>query len=105
MEAEKDLSCTGVAWTAPRIRAPPKKGAMKVPKELKAWARLSRLAAVAWGPRLVTYGFAETWRPVMPAARITRAVRKRGKDAVAAAGRKSRAPMAMMIRPMTMVCL
>src|SRR5258705_13564074 len=44
-----------------RMSRPPRKGAMAVPRELKACARFSRLEAVFGGPRTGTYGFAATW--------------------------------------------
>src|ERR1700730_12435835 len=72
----------------------PSNGAMVVPRELNAWARFKRLAAVFGGPRTATYGFAETCKTVIPAASTISAARNKGKgkDGTLAAGIKSAAP-------------
>ena len=61
-------------------------GAMVVPNELKAWARLRRLDAPSSGPSTEMYGFAATCRMVMPDATTNKASRKRAKRRVDAAG-------------------
>ena len=78
---------------------------MVVPKELKAWVRFNLLEAVSGGPKTATYGFAATCKAVIPAAKIIKAPRKSGNEAVLAAGMKSSAPTPMVKRPVTMVFL
>ena len=73
--------CGEIGLAPRRMSIEPKKGAINVPTELNACAILSRLEAVAAGPMMVTYGFAATWPVVMPAARMTTAIRKMGKAA------------------------
>jgi len=48
-------------------------GDIVVPRELNAWAKVSRLLAVAGAPSMEISGFATTWTVVMPAASTNRA--------------------------------
>ena len=58
-----------VRTVLPRMNAAPTSGAMVVPSELNACARLRRDEAVRAGPSAATYGLAATCRTVIPPAR------------------------------------
>ena len=55
---------------------PPKIGAMAVPSEFNACARVRRLELVCSGPSSATYGLAATCSTVMPVASTNSAPRK-----------------------------
>ena len=88
-----------------RISSPPKYGATVVPSELNACVRFSRLDAVFAGPSTATYGLADTWSAVIPAASTPNANRNNAYDGTIAAGMNSNAPIAISSRPPTMVDL
>src|SRR5882762_6746022 len=71
-----------------RIKCAPIQGKIVVPRELKACVRFKRLEAVCGFPSTATYGFAATWRIVMPVARMINAARKNGNEGILAAGMK-----------------
>src|SRR5690242_1868367 len=96
-------NCSTARGAALRISSPPTFGAMVVPSELNAWVRFRRLDAVSGLPKRPTYGFAATCRPVIPAARMTSAVRNNAYDATDAAGKNRNAPPAIVINPTTIV--
>src|SRR5467141_3433366 len=88
-----------------RIKCAPIQGKIVVPRELKACVRLKRLEAVCGLPNTATYGFAATWRMVMPVARMINAARKNGNEGILAAGKKARHATTMVSSPATMALL
>ncbi len=70
-----------------------------VPRELKAWAKVRRLWAVAGGPSMEIRGFATTWTMVIPAASTNRAARNATNSAECEAGMKPRQPSIITRRP------
>ncbi len=72
-----------------------------VPSELNAWAKVSRLDAVAGSPSAEISGLATTWTIVTPAARTNSATRKVQNSPEPAAGTNSRHPAAITASPIT----
>src|SRR6266571_7127294 len=88
-----------------RIKCAPTQGKTVVPRELKACVRFKRLEAV-WGlPNTATYGFAATWRIVIPVARMISAARKNGNEGIFAAGKNARHAATIVSSPTTMALL
>ena len=70
-----------------------------VPSELKAWAKVSRLCAVCFGPSSEISGLATTWTMVMPLASTNSATRKSPNAALAETGTNSRQPAIIVSSP------
>src|SRR5258705_4429918 len=88
-----------------RIKCAPIQGKVVVQRELKACVRFKRLEAVGGLPSTATYGFAATWRIVMPVARMINAARKNGNEGILAAGKKARQATTIVSSPATMALL
>src|SRR5258708_35316194 len=88
-----------------RSKGAPIQGKIVVPRELKACVRFKRLEAVCGFPSTATYGFAATWRIVMPVARMINAARKNGNEGILAAGKKARQGTTIVSSPATMALL
>ena len=94
-----------VAAAVARMSRVPKSGAMKVPTELKACARLRRLEAVAGRTDDRDVGVDGDLHDGHSGGEDDERAEEDGKEAKCAAGRKPAAPRAMTRRPKTIVFL
>ena len=81
----------------------PTYGNTVVPSELKAWAKVRRLDAVAGAPSIEISGLATTCTMVMPAASTNSASRNVPNMPDDEAGMNSRQPAVIVSRPTTAV--
>src|ERR1700691_521826 len=94
-----------VLANGPRIRIEPTYGKIVVPRELNAWAKVSRLWAVAGGPSIEIRGFATTCTIVIPAASTKMAARKVTNSPEEDAGTNSRQPAVIVSSPIAAVLI